>query len=113
MIVSSTINSPIRDYLEKHILSQHFDKIYGADAHTNKVVKINKVFADFKVVADDCLFITDTLGDMREAAKARVKSIGVTWGFHNLETLQKGNPTAIAATPRELVSLVNNINIST
>lgn len=106
VVVSSTINSPIKAYLDKHNLSQRFDKIYGADVHTNKVTKIKMVFTDFSVTARDCLFITDTLGDMRESAKAGVKSIGVTWGFHNLEALQKGNPIAIANTPQELISFL-------
>ena len=106
VIISSTINSPVKNYLDKHNLSQYFDGIYGGDTHTSKVAKIKMVFAEFNVTAGDCLFITDTLGDRREAEKAGVKSIGVTWGFHKLETLQKGSPVAIANTPEELLSLI-------
>ena len=106
VIISSTINSPVNAYLDKHNLSQYFDGIYGGDTHTSKVAKIKMVFAEFNVTAGDCLFITDTLGDIREAEKAGVKSIGVTWGFHKLETLQKGSPVAIANTPEELLSLI-------
>ncbi len=106
VIISSTINSPVKNYLDRHNLSRYFDGIYGGDTHTSKVAKIKMVFSEFNTTAADCLFITDTLGDIREAEKVGVKSIGVTWGFHKLETLQKGNPVAIATTPQELLSLI-------
>ena len=106
VVISSTISSPIKDYLDKHNLSRHFDKIYGGDVHKSKAAKIKMVFTEFKVGSDGCIFVTDTLGDMREAAKMGIKSIGVTWGFQKLESLQKGNPIAIANSPNELIALL-------
>jgi len=108
VVVSSTISSPIKEYLDKYNISRYFEKIYGADIDVNKSSKIRMVFADFNVVPVDCLFITDTLGDMREAKKTGVKSIAVIWGFHKLDTLRKGNPVAIANAPEELLSLIDN-----
>lgn len=106
VVISSTISSPIREYLDKHDLVRHFDKIYGGDVHKSKVAKIKMVFTEFKVESDGCIFVTDTLGDMREAARMGIKSIGVTWGFQKLESLQKGNPIAIVDSPKELVELL-------
>lgn len=106
VIVSSSLSSSIKDYLDKHNLLRHFDKIYGGDIHKSKVVKIKMVFAEFNASPDDCLFITDTLGDMREATKVGVRSFGVTWGFQKLAALQKGNPIAIANSSKELIALL-------
>jgi phosphoglycolate phosphatase len=108
VVVSSTISSPIKEYLDKYNISQYFEKIYGADIDVNKSSKIRMVFADFDATPVNCLFITDTLGDMREATRAGIKSVGVSWGFHKLDTLRKGNPVAIANTPGELLSLIDN-----
>ena len=102
VMISSTINQSLRDYVERYGLAHHFQLIMGGDTHTSKVVKINMAKELYAVDDKDCLFITDTLGDIREAAKAGVQSIGVTWGFHLREDLEKGNPLAIVETPADL-----------
>lgn len=91
IVVSSTISSPIQGYLEKYALARHFDWIMGGDVHKSKTMKIQMVLEQYKARPEDCVFVTDTLGDMREAAVCQVSSIGVTWGFHERERLQKGN----------------------
>ncbi len=103
VIVSSTINSPIEEYLRRHDLLTYFDKIFGSDVHKSKVEKIKMVFAQYGATAADCLFITDTLGDMVEAEKTGVAALGVSWGYHPIETLQRGNPIAMAHTPNDML----------
>ena len=107
VIISSTINSPIRAYLEKYNLAQYFDKIFGSDVHKSKIEKIKMVFEKYSVQSENCIFITDTLGDMREAEATGVRAIGVTWGYHLLETLQRGKPVAIVDKPEDIISAVN------
>ncbi len=102
IVVSSTITSPIREFLEKHELASHFAWIMGNDVHKSKVEKIKMVFEKYGIGPKDCVFITDTLGDMREATRAGVKSIGVTWGFHKPETLLRGEPFGLVEKPIEL-----------
>ena len=53
------------------------------------------------------IFITDTLGDIREAAQVAIPAIGVTWGFHPRARLEKGNPLVIVDTPKELYEKVS------
>ena len=102
IIVSSTISSPINEYLNRYNLAQYFDAIMGGDVHKSKTVKIQMVLEQSKAKPEDCVFITDTLGDMKEAAECNVKSIGVTWGFHEKERLEKGNFFALIDTIEEL-----------
>jgi phosphoglycolate phosphatase len=102
IIVSSTISSPIREYMESHGAARYFAEIMGNDVHKSKVEKIKMVFEKYDVGPEDCVFITDTLGDLREAEKTGVEGIAATWGFHSEETLKKGNPIAIVNSPEEL-----------
>ncbi len=103
IIVSSTVTSPINKFLEKHNLIKYFVETLGNDIHHSKVEKIKMVFAKYKIGPGDCLFITDTLGDMLEAEKTGVDAIGVNWGFHSTETLMKGKPIKIVDTPDDLL----------
>jgi len=102
IIVSSTISSPIRSYMEQHNAASSFTEIMGNDIHASKVEKIKMVFTKYSVGASDCVFITDTLGDMKEANHVGVNTIGVSWGFHNKEILSRGNLFRIVESPRDL-----------
>lgn len=106
VVVTSSVTSPTEEYLRTYDLYEYFDDVYGADVHVSKHEKVKMVFEEFDTSAKDCLFITDTLGDMREAAMADVPSIGVTWGFQETPTLLKGNPIGIADNVEELKAMI-------
>lgn len=106
IIVSSTINSPIQDYLSMHNLSKYFAEVLGSDFEKSKVKKIQDVINRYGVDAKNAVFVTDTLGDIREAEKVGVASIGVTWGFHPKERLEQGSPAAIIEDPDLLLAAV-------
>lgn len=106
IVISSTNTNPIDDLLVKNNLRQYFAEIMGNDVHKSKVEKIKMVFDKYKTNADSCVFVTDTLGDIYEASKMNVASIGVTWGFHTVDTLVKGNPFKIVEKPEGIVSVV-------
>lgn len=108
VVISSTITSPIQEFLGSHDLASHFAWIMGNDVHQSKVEKIRMVFSKFGIAAKECIFITDTLGDMREAEKMGVGSVGVTWGFHGPDTLAQGNPFRLVETPIQLLPAVRN-----
>ncbi len=104
IVISSTISSPIKEWLLKNNLAQYFREIMGADVHKSKIEKMKLVFEKYKVGPSDCVFITDTLGDLREAEKMRVNSLVVTYGFHKEDTLLKGNPAGFIRKPQDMVS---------
>lgn len=106
IIVSATIESPIGDYLSKYDLSKYFAEILGRNNGQSKTVKIQDVVTRYGVQAQNVVFITDTLGDLKEANKVGVKTIGVTWGFHQKERLARGNPNAIIEDPSLLLGAV-------
>lgn len=106
IVVSSTVTSPIKEFLEEHNLASHFAQIMGNDVHKSKIEKIKMVFGKYSIGPKDCVFITDTLGDMREATHAGVEAVGVTWGFHKPETLLKGEPFRLVDKPADLLIAV-------
>ena len=107
IIISSTINSPIHAYLEKNELHHYFEKVYGADVHTDKKKKIMMVLKNYKVVSKDCLFITDTVGDLLEAQYCKINTLVVTWGFHQKHRFKKTPPVDFIEKPEEMVAKVD------
>lgn len=108
VIISSTLTSPIQGFLEKHHIGRYFSEVMGADVHISKREKISMLFEKYQTSASECVFVTDTLGDMDEARAAGVDAIGVSWGFHPCETLAKGEPFRIVDNPTGVVSAVSD-----
>jgi len=103
IIISSTISTPIRKWLTKHNIMHYFNRIVGGDVHKSKVEKIKMIFKRYRIVANDCVFITDTLGDLREASEMGINSLAVTYGFHDKNILKRGNPVGFIKKPQDMI----------
>lgn len=106
-IVSSSLSAPIQDFLVQEQLEEFFEGVYGVDVHPSKKVKFEQLFEKYTTPADQFLFVTDTLGDIKEASEVHIPSIGVTWGFHAEQTLAEGVPVGIASSVDELNALLS------
>jgi phosphoglycolate phosphatase len=60
-----------------------FDFVATAETSKSKVDKFKIIEQKYAVNPEDMLFITDTLGDVREADIAGVPTVAVTWGAHD------------------------------
>ena len=109
MIVSSGSEVTIRRFLEKENLDGCFSEILGFETHTSKKIKITSILEKYKIEKNNVVFITDTLGDVLEANECKISTIGVTWGLHKRETLEKGNVRAIIDDPTQLFETVEKI----
>jgi phosphoglycolate phosphatase-like HAD superfamily hydrolase len=107
-IVSSTRTQFIENFLQKEKIRECFSDILGVDVHESKVVKINSLLKKYNILPRDVVFITDSLGDILEGNKCGVLSVGVTWGIHDKNKLEKGKPIAIVDDPRDLLNIINN-----
>ena len=94
-VVSSSTSSFIEKFLEKENIRQCFSDILGSDVDYSKVKKINNLLRDYSINPTDAVYITDTIGDIKEANECNVRSIGVTWGAHDRDTLEKAAPYAV------------------
>lgn len=106
VIVSSTINQLIEDYLQHHNLRQHFQEILGNDISPSKIEKFRMMLEKYAAPAEQTVFITDTLGDLKEANHIGLKTIAVTWGYQPRATLAKGQPNAMIENPNEIIPQV-------
>jgi phosphoglycolate phosphatase len=109
-IVSSSYEYGIKDYLENNKIYGLFSFIYGCDTHKSKIYKFKKVLDEFKIKENECIYVTDTLGDILEAKEVGIKTVAVDFGYHERERLQKGNPLRIISNFKELIKTVKNIN---
>lgn len=105
-IVSSSFESVIVSYLEARGLTECFAEIYGKETHYSKVEKLGRLLKEYECAAADALFITDTLGDLREAEEVGIPCIGVAWGFHATDRLEQGKSLGIVHTPEQLVAAI-------
>lgn len=53
----------------------------------------------------DCIYVGDTLTDMMTGKNAGLFTVGVLWGFRDIEEIKKGNPAAIISSPKEIFSI--------
>ncbi len=106
-IVTANIGEVVKQHLENNGVNA-IPQILGAEIATSKLERINKI----KNIVPNAtyFFVSDTLGDIREAHLAGIKTIAVLWGWHNSEILQKGSPHYIVSTPKELLAIINQKN---
>lgn len=108
VVVSSGSETVIRHFLEKENIADSFSDILGFETHKRKVVKFKLLLEKYSLDSSHAIFVTDTLGDILEANEVGIKSIGVTWGLHDKETLKDGNPKSIVDSPADLLKDVKD-----
>lgn len=69
--------------LENLEIKNVFDFIATADISKDKVQKFRLITEKYGVASKDMLFITDALGDVKDATTAEIPTVAVTWGVHN------------------------------
>ena len=69
--------------LDKSGITPLFDYITTAELSTSKVEKFKLIEDKYNANKKDFLFITDSLGDVKEADVAGIPTVAVTWGVHD------------------------------
>lgn len=108
-IISSNQEEALDNYFQNNKFLNIFKEVLGSKTNTSKVEKFKYLFKKYKLKSDDCIFVTDTLGDILEGNKAGVKTIAVDFGFHRRDRLEKGKPFKIVSTFEEIVQTINSI----
>ncbi len=65
---------------------------------------------DYEFSSSQVVMIGDTSFDIEMAKRANIRSIGVTWGYHQQELLN-AKPTAIANRPVEIYDIIKKWNL--
>jgi phosphoglycolate phosphatase len=101
------ITSSRTDVVER-VLAQHsvrgVAEVIGGDQDESKTRKIDNARRRFgRALA--AWYVGDTVGDILEARRAGVGTVGVAWGWHGVERLRRANPDHMAHAPSDLLDL--------
>ncbi|MEO0749423.1 MAG: HAD-IA family hydrolase [Pseudomonadota bacterium] len=97
-IVSSGDERAINQVLDEASVGHHFAAIFGHNTHRSKVAKFEMIRDKFGASLNQALFVTDTLGDVREAKKIGLTTLAETFGYHDRQRLSQGSPWDIVDT---------------
>ena len=94
--------------LEVHQLSDRFVTLQTADRHPSKPhpAMVELAMTEAGAVAETTVMIGDTSFDMEMAVNARVRPIGVDWGYHDEHELRAAGAETVAMTMTELGELL-------
>jgi len=109
-IISSNEEDTLNIYLKNNNILNIFDRVLGVETHKSKIEKFKILFEEYNFDKGNCIFVTDTLGDILEANKLGVNTIAVDFGFHERSRLEKGFPKKIISNFDEIFSYVENLN---
>lgn len=80
---TSALNRNCMPILENLKITQLFDLIATAELSKSKTEKFKLIEDKYSAKKNDILFVTDTLGDIKEANVAGISTVAVTWGAHD------------------------------
>ena len=108
-IISSGAEKNISGFLENNNALHLFKAVLGLEFHKSKQEKFKQILKKYNLKKNECVFVTDTLGDILEANKIGIKTIAVDFGFHDRQRLLKGKPLKIISNFNEILPTINNI----
>ena len=97
--------------LETSGIKELFDFIATAELSKSKIEKFKLIEEKYKTSNKDVIFITDALGDVKEADIANVPTIAVTWGVYNRKFFERekhNNLIGIVDTVEELNEFIKD-----
>ena len=108
-IVSSNQEAALNTYFQNNNFVNVFKEVLGAETHRSKVEKFKYLFEKYSLKREDCVFVTDTLGDILEGNKVGLRTIAVDFGFHERERLEKGEPFKIVSSFDEISETIEEL----
>ena len=94
-----------------HEIEKFFSIIMTADDFTPKPDKAMAIHAlrTLKVKNSEAFMIGDTVYDITMGKNAKIKTVGVTWGYNTKEELHHANADHIIHDPNELVEILRKL----
>jgi phosphoglycolate phosphatase-like HAD superfamily hydrolase len=103
-IVTSGGERNVSAFLENNCVRGLFQEILGLETSLRKVEKFRSILSRHGFALDEVVFVTDTLGDILEAAEVGIRTIAVDFGFHDRQRLERGNPYRIVSSFEEILT---------
>ncbi len=108
-IISSTSEDVIKEVLENAGLLSLFVRVMGFETDRSKVAKFKMLIDNHGVTPENSVFVTDTLGDIKEGHHAGIRTIAETFGYHTRERLEQGKPFTIVDSWEEIESTIASL----
>jgi phosphoglycolate phosphatase len=105
-VISSNGYRTIQAMLVRFGFDSYFREIFGSDFLFSKKEKIDHTLEKYGIPREQAFYIGDTAGDIVEARAAGVRSVAVTWGWHDRDRLVSVYPDFVIDTPEELLCIV-------
>lgn len=107
-LVTSGWEMQVRPFLEKHGIVDLFSSLLFADQSTSKHEKLESILKSHdELTSEDCIFVTDTVGDVYESRAVQIPVIAVTFGFHEKARLVEVEPEYLADSWQEIVKIID------
>jgi phosphoglycolate phosphatase-like HAD superfamily hydrolase len=110
-IVSSNSSRNVIELLKQHHLEESFVDIEGGVSLFNKDRALTKLVKRNSLDSRETWYIGDELRDIDAATTTQLRSIAVTWGFTDKNTLISHQPTAVAEKPTDIMTILNDSSI--
>ena len=104
-VVSSNGSRTIRKMLVRFGFDPYFREVFGFDFLFSKKEKIGHALEKYGILREKAFYIGDTAGDILEARAAGIRSVAVTWGWHDRERLLAVHPDFLIDTPEGLLTI--------
>lgn len=106
VILSTNDAANIRRILDRERLTGHFDIIRSERDIFGKARAIRRLVRKIGFAPTASWYVGDEIRDIEAARDAGVQSLAVTWGFNSETALRAAKPNRLAASPRELASML-------
>ncbi len=100
------VTSNDTEVVERYFKSKNidfFNEIIGSDKEPSKIKKIEYIKSKYS--GENFYYFGDTIGDITEGKKAGIKTVAITWGWHDASDLKKQNPDYLLDSVSELSNL--------
>lgn len=108
-ILSANSVRNIRLFLHKQKIHKYFLEIYGGVGMFTKAPALRELLREHNFLIDDAVYIGDEMRDVLAAQSIGLRTVAVTWGFAHRASLKALKPTAMADTPDQLMSILEEL----
>jgi HAD superfamily hydrolase (TIGR01509 family) len=110
VINTSATSTSTKEYLKGKEMDAFFDAIYGMEFSKDKIKKFKQILKDYDVRPEDCIFVTDTVGDVLEAQHCSISSLAVTYGYQDRSYFGsiENEVIGFADKPADILNFINN-----
>ena len=110
LFVLST-NSPtnINNFLKNKKINDYFLEVYGGVGVFSKASALKQLLKEQNLDIKQAVYVGDEVRDVEAAQSIGLRAIAVTWGFARRDSLVKLGPAALADTPAQLTSILEEL----